>query len=93
MTQVKAKFSLRRVVATLGAVSALEGAQESALGYLYRHAAGDWGNLGPYDCSVNERALRYGNRILSFYEAAGIQLYIITAWDRSVTTILLREEY
>jgi hypothetical protein len=32
-------------------------------------------------------------RILSSYEDKGIKIWIITEWDRSVTTILLPEEY
>ena len=59
MTQLeKSKFSLGRVVATPGALSALETAQESALGYLQRHEFGDWGEVCREDQKENEFSLK-----------------------------------
>lgn len=34
---------------------------------LYRHACGDWGDLGAYDAEANDQALTTGARILSSY--------------------------
>jgi len=90
----KSKFSLGRVVATPGALSALETAQESALGYLQRHESGDWGNLPPEDREENELSLENGFRLLSSYTLRnGTRFWIITEADRSVTTLLLPSEY
>src|SRR5215213_10236719 len=58
-----------------------------------RHAAGDWGDLCPFDRRQNEIALREGLRIFSSYETPAGCCWIITEADRSVTTILLPEEY
>ena len=63
--------------------------------YLRRHHCGDWGDeLCAEDKAANEQALKDGSRLLSCYRTpAGDRLYIITEWDRSVTTILLPSEY
>jgi hypothetical protein len=60
---------------------------------LARHATGDWGELCAFDRRQNEIALRDGYRILSSYEISAGRVWIITEADRSVTTILLPEEY
>ena len=63
--------------------------------YLRRHHCGDWGDeLCAEDKAANEQALKDGSRLLSCYRTpAGDRLYIITEWDRSVTTIMLPSEY
>lgn len=63
--------------------------------YLRRHHCGDWGDeLCDEDKTANEQALKDGSRLLSCYRTpAGDRLYIITEWDRSVTTIMLPSEY
>ena len=63
--------------------------------YLHRHHCGDWGDeLCDEDKTANEQALKDGSRLLSCYRTpAGDRLYIITEWDRSVTTIMLPSEY
>jgi hypothetical protein len=45
------------------------------------------------DARENEVAVRYGFRVLSSYRVAGERLWVITAADRSVTTLLLPSEY
>jgi hypothetical protein len=90
----EAKFSLGQVVATPGALCALEEACESSLGFLMRHAAGDWGDVGKEDWQENEFSLDKYLRLLSVYHLRnGTRIWIITEADRSVTTILLPEEY
>jgi len=84
---------LGRVVATPGALNLLMDAGEEAFDYLARHATGDWGELCAFDRRQNERALREGARVLSSYVVREERLWIITEADRSVTTILLPEEY
>jgi hypothetical protein len=61
--------------------------------YLARHAAGDWGDLCAFDRRQNQIALRDGLRVLSSYDVPAGRVGIITEADRSVTTILLPEEY
>ena len=61
---------------------------------LQRHARGDWGNVSSGDKKLNDEALKEGTRILSSYEGrSNVKFWIITEADRSVTTILLPEEY
>ena len=50
-----------QVVATPGALAALEAAGESANTYVSRHLSGDWGTTGMYhDTVVTERERQYG---------------------------------
>lgn len=61
---------------------------------LGRHAKGDWGDLCEEDRKENEFALREGCRLFSSYHSEGdITFWIITEADRSVTTILLPNDY
>ena len=87
-------FPLGRIVATPGALRALERANQSAAIFLTRHAARDWGELDREDIRENEYSLAHGFRLLSSYTtAAGEKLWIITEADRSATTLLLPDEY
>jgi hypothetical protein len=86
-------FPLGRVVATPGALRLLTEAGAYPFDYLARHATGDWGNLCAFDRRQNEIALREGYRVLSSYDVSAERVWIITEADRSVTTILLPEEY
>ena len=87
-------FPLGRVVATPGALAALEAAGELPHRYLARHARGDWGEIPDEDRKENELSLREGFRILSAYRThLGIRLWVITEADRSSTCVLLPEEY
>lgn len=61
---------------------------------LTRHQSGDWGDVDEHDRYVNEQALETGSRIMSVYQSIeGKRFYVITEWDRSVTTLLLPEDY
>lgn len=90
----KALFSLGQVVATPGALAALQDAGQHPFVFLSRHVSGDWGNLVAEDREENQRALEHGNRIFSSYlTAKNTKIWVITEWDRSVTTLLLPSEY
>ena len=90
----KALFSLGQVVATPGALVALQDAGQHPFVFLSRHVSGDWGNLVAEDKEENQRALEHGNRIFSSYlTAKNTKIWVITEWDRSVTTLLLPSEY
>ena len=85
-------FRLGMVVGTRGAVAAL--AEAEVLFALARHRHGDWGDLDDEDRAANDAAVSDGSRILSAYRSAsGTRFYVITEWDRSVTTVLLPSEY
>lgn len=90
----QARFPLGRIVATPGALRALEEAGESPDGFLKRHIIGDWGELDQEDQRENEFSVTHGFRLLSAYNLSnGTRLWIITEADRSATTLLLPSEY
>jgi hypothetical protein len=84
---------LGKVVATPGALNVLLEAGEDPVSYLARHSSGDWGALNAHDCRENELSLKHGWRIVSSYPIGDGCVWVITEADRSVTTILLPEEY
>ena len=87
-------FELGQVVATPGALRALQKAEQLPAEFLDRHVAGDWGELEDEDKQENEFSVRNGFRILSAYTtSAGDKIWIITEADRSATTLLLPEDY
>ncbi len=87
-------FSLGQIVATPGALAALEKAGQQPQEFLSRHVCGQWGDLCAEDRKENQFSLERGFRILSSYRTnAGEKIWIITESDRSVTTILLPEDY
>jgi len=91
---IQTLFPLGQTVATPGALAALERANQTPAEFLRRHLSGDWGALDAHDIAENEHSLAHGFRLLSSYRTtAGETLWIITEADRSVTTLLLPEEY
>ena len=87
-------FPLGQVVATPGALAALQKAEQEPLEFIDRHVNGDWGDLYPEDRQENDFSVTNELRILSAYTtSAGDRIWIITEGDRSATTILLPSEY
>jgi hypothetical protein len=81
-------------VATPGALNAFAAAGENAINCIVRHVNLDPGALGADDQLQNLWAVREGMRVFSAYDLRdGTRIWIITEADRSVTTILLPEEY
>ena len=93
------KFTLGQQVGTPGALKEIHEAGQSALQFLARHAAGDWGDLDDEDKRLNDDALKDGSRLLSAYTlTSGVRIWIITeaaddSGHRDATTILLPDEY
>lgn len=93
-SKTKRLFDLGHVVMTDGA---------AALGvdfrpYIQRHQTGDWGELDDFDKRQNNRAVKEDLRILSAYNVPvgggeSERIWIISEADRSITTILLPQEY
>ena len=93
-TERKPLFDLGQLVATPGALMALEKSGQSPMNFLSRHVTGDWGELTEDDRKENQLSVEKGFRILSSYKTnAGERLWVITEGSRCHTTILLPEEY
>ena len=98
-----ARFQLGQLVATPGALRAMEEAGITPRDLISRHLRGDWGDLCEDDKHANDEALKDGSRIFSSYVVSKPligrwKFWVITeAQDdylcRAATTILLPEEY
>ena len=89
-----ARFSLGAIVATPGALRALEESGETPGIFIKRHITGDWGELDEEDRRENELSVARGFRLLSSYTLSdGTKIWVITEADRSSTTLLLPSEY
>jgi hypothetical protein len=96
MQQTKSQplFSLGQIVATPGALAALEKAGQSPAEFLAQHVRGEWGDVPDEDKRENEFSLERGFRLLSSYRTnANDKIWVITEADRSATTLLLPSEY
>lgn len=90
----KPLFSLGQIVATPGALEALEQAGQTPMEFLVRHVRGDWGDICEEDAEANEQSLKDGSRILSSYRTKlGEKLWVITEADRSSSCLLKPNEY
>lgn len=90
------QFELGQIVMTNG-VQDLIGGATAGFGDLRdiirRHQEGDWGSMGAEDSAMNDEAVIAGDRIMGAHELGGEKIWVITEWDRSVTTALLPSEY
>ena len=95
-------FETGTVVMTCGIKDLMfsdEHAQEVVQNCLERHCRGDWGDLCEDDKVMNDESLEaeknggWTDNLFSSYETDVGKIYVITECDRSVTTILLPEEY
>jgi hypothetical protein len=86
------KFRLGQLVGTPGAMRAVS--RLEAGDAIARHVSGDWGELCEEDRAENEFGLAHSGRLFSvYYTENGTKFWVITESDRSVTTLLLPEEY
>lgn len=90
----EALFELGQLVVTPGAVESLKQDKRHPLQLISRHVVGDWGTLPEEDVAENAFSLKNGYRLFSSYTfESGNKYYVITEWDRSVTTVLLPSDY
>ena len=89
------RFPPGQVALPCGADALVQQGRLNPTPYLRRHLGGDWGDLDDSDRRQNDAALKSGeDRLFSSYEVTpGLKIWIITEWDRSVTTLLLPNEY
>jgi hypothetical protein len=85
------KFPLGQIVITANAQTILDPADVQQ--GLSRHARGDWGDICSEDRKLNELSLKERSRLLSVYQSGANRFWIITEADRSVTTVLMPEDY
>lgn len=89
-------FELGQTVATCRIDEEMKNNAEFAKeiqGYFMRYVQGDWGDTCASDCESNNEALKTNNRIVALYKSTKGDVFIITEWDRSATTILFADEY
>ncbi len=91
------QLPLGQVVATAGVDSWVKESPESRVPGIVqavmRHRSGDWGDVCDEDKKLNDEAVDGEGRILSAYTVDGEKVWVITEWDRSVTTVLFPSEY
>lgn len=101
-TRKKPMFNIGQLVATAGISHETEidpVFSHNVRNAFSRYMKKDWGDLSDSDKKMNDDAVKSGDdRILASYniptsQAETKKIYIITEWDRSVTTILFADEY
>ena len=98
-TMITPKFPLGAIVATPGAIEAMQESGQTPDFFLVWHIARDWGEVDAEDWRLNDEALKDGSRLFSAYRTLkGTKLWVITeATDdnghRAATTLLLPDEY
>ena len=96
-------FEIGQVVATRAVWELIDQNEEFnafVSGCLSRYILYDWGDTCKEDWKSNDDAVKNGERVLAVYnvpdeieEIYEAQLWIITEWDRSVTTLLFPGDY
>lgn len=91
-----AKFKLGNLVCTSGIKAECEENKKfyrEILKAFNKYCNKDWGDTCKEDCEYNNDALINEDRIVAKYKTSVADVFIITEWDRSVTTILFASEY
>lgn len=96
-TKGEIKMELGQTVMTRGVGNAVVDNfmfYQFVFGSLERYKNHDWGDLPREDKRMNDLAIKTNNdRIVARYNNDEGDIYIITEWDRSYTTILFVNEY
>jgi len=78
-------------VATKGVMALIGQADIDKL--LTRHASGDWGDISQEDKEHNNQSLASSKgQLFSSYNTPAGKVWIITEYDRTITTVLLPKE-
>lgn len=90
-----AQFELGQIVATASVAERME--SDQAFRYfveisLKRFVKCDWGLICDDDKTAMDNAVTNGSMLMGSYRSNGIEIWIITEWDRSVTTVLFPHE-
>ncbi len=87
------KFYLGRLVIPADVLTTLQRQGEKPLLYVLRHVSGDWGDVGNANGQANDYAVAHGGTLQSHYRLTnGQRLWIVTACDRSTTTLVVRDD-
>lgn len=91
------KFDLGQIVQTRGIATEIENdenfAKEIAEAFS-KYLQCNWGDTCEEDCEMNNNAVKFNNdRILAKYITTKGNVFIITEYDRSYTTIMFAHEY
>lgn len=90
-------MKLGQVVMTRGIAEAVRKNNDFSLFVtesMMRYCKKDWGDLPYEDKRINDSAVKNNDdRIVARYNNEYGDIYIITEWDRSYTTILFTNEY
>jgi hypothetical protein len=101
------RFEMGQLVATAGVNEWIAGDDDkmairsaTLMRMLRRYQVCDWGEVDEEDCEANNIAVEEGQRIVASYvleedirPVGERKVWIITEWDRSVTTVLFPSEY
>ena len=98
MVNGNSKFELGKTVMTQGIAMKMDANPQFKTDVrvaFQKFCQADWSDMEyEEDKQMNEAAIENGNdRIFATYNTCEGKIYIITEWDRSVTTILFPEEY
>ena len=90
------KLALGQVVQTSGVAEAAKASQRFYMEVqqaFNKYMRGDWGDTCQEDAELNNQAVENNERVVAKYKTSEGDIFIITEWDRSYTTILFANEY
>jgi len=91
----KPLFDLGQLVATPGALAALEKSGQSPMDFLSRHVTGDWGEIPEEDRKENQFSLEKGFRLMSSYRTTANETSMLNVLGKFIPSderILLIED-
>jgi type IV secretory pathway ATPase VirB11/archaellum biosynthesis ATPase len=91
----KPLFDLGQLVATPGALAALEKSGQSPMDFLSRHVTGDWGEIPDEDRKENQFSLEKGFRLMSSYRTTANETSLLNVLGKFIPSderILLIED-
>lgn len=83
------RFKLGCLVATPAAAKVCDKARVLLADLVARHHSGDWGTA---DAEANEAGIDGSDMLISIFDVGGVEVWVLTEQDRSVTTVHLSSE-